>query len=140
VAETDDEGTGMIELDEFKSAAAKLNLPLGKAARARMRLGLSVFTAIAWLFVGSFAYVYLEDWRYLDSLYFCVVTLTTIGLGDFVPSSQAGVTFHYFYCVVGLGLIALLLTAVSDFMNAFADEVCHPSNFDALSEGMRCPY
>ena len=134
VAETDDEGTGMIELDEFKLAAAQLKLPLGKAARARMRLGLSVFTAIAWLFVGSLAYVYLEDWRYLDSIYFCVVTLTTIGLGDFVPSSQAGVTFHYFYCVVGLGLIALLLTAVSDLMNAFADEVYHPSN-STLSVG-----
>ena len=41
-----------------------------------------------------------------------MVTLTTIGLGDFVPITGAGVTFHYFYCVIGLGLIALLLTAV----------------------------
>ena len=123
MVDTDDEGTGMIELDEFKVAAAKLNLPLGKAARTRMRLFVSVFTAVAWLFLGSFAYVSLEDWRYLDSVYFCVVTLTTIGLGDFVPSTPAGVTFHYFYCVVGLGLIALLLTAISEFVNALADEV-----------------
>ena len=128
VADTDDEGTGMIELDEFKLAAAELNLPLGKAARTRVRLGVSVLTAIVWIFVGSFAYVLLEDWRYVDSLYFCVVTLTTIGLGDKVPSSQAGVTFNYFYCVVGLGLIALLLTAISEYMNALADEVCQSPN------------
>lgn len=123
MAETDDEGTGMIELDEFKLAAAKLKLPLGKAARTRVRLYVSVLTAIAWIFVGSGAYVELEGWRYLDSLYFCVVTLTTIGLGDLVPITEAGVTFHYFYCVIGLGLIALLLTAVSDFINALAEEV-----------------
>ena len=137
VEETDDEGTGMIELDEFKIAAAKLNLPLGKAARTRMRLVVSVFTSLAWLFVGSYAYVYLEDWRYLDSLYFCVVTLTTIGLGDYVPSTQAGVTFHCFYCVIGLGLIALLLTAVSEFMNALAEEVSQSSvSLLTLSEEM----
>ena len=29
-AETDDEGTGEVELDEFKAAAAKLDLPVSK--------------------------------------------------------------------------------------------------------------
>jgi hypothetical protein len=50
-----------IELDEFKDIAAKLQLPLGRAARARLRLIISILTAIFWLFVGSFVYVELEE-------------------------------------------------------------------------------
>lgn len=61
-------------------------------------------------------------WRYLDAAYFSVVTLTTVGLGDLVPSTRAGVRFHCFYCIVGLGLIALLLTAIYDLVRAMHTE------------------
>jgi hypothetical protein len=114
----DSQGDMQIDLDEFKAVAALLNLPLGKAARARVRLTVSVFGAFAWMILGAFVYVELEGWTFLDSLYFCVVTLTTIGLGDFVPVTKPGVTFHYFFCVVGLGLVAILLTAIFDFISA----------------------
>ena len=33
---------------------------------------------------GTFGYSYIEGWEYIDSLYFTVVTVTTIGYGDIV--------------------------------------------------------
>ncbi|CDI97055.1 potassium channel subfamily K [Echinococcus multilocularis] len=38
------------------------------------------------LFVPAYVFMQLEpDWSYLDSVYFCFISLTTIGFGDFVP-------------------------------------------------------
>ena len=44
----------------------------------------------------------MEGWNLLDSLYFSVVTLTTIGYGDLSPSTAASKIFTIFYIFVGL--------------------------------------
>jgi ABC-type microcin C transport system permease subunit YejB len=57
------------------------------------------------LVLGAFAFQWIEGWRLLDALYFCVCTLTTIGYGDVVPQTDFGKVFNMFYILLGLGLI-----------------------------------
>jgi len=55
-----------------------------------------------------------EGWNLLDSLYFSVVTLTTIGYGDLSPSTAASKIFTIFYIFVGLGIILAFVNTVAE--------------------------
>jgi voltage-gated potassium channel Kch len=48
----------------------------------------------------------------LDSLYFSVITLTTIGYGDFSPESTPGKVFTIFYIFIGLGFVMAFVTTL----------------------------
>lgn len=51
-------------------------------------LALGLLLTLALLVVPSWILVTTErDWNFLESLYFCFISLTTIGLGDYVPGS-----------------------------------------------------
>lgn len=42
----------------------------------------------AYIFSGAVIFSYWENWTYLDGAYFCFITFTTIGFGDFVPGKN----------------------------------------------------
>jgi hypothetical protein len=48
---------------------------------------------------------YLEDWHYTDAFYFTVVTISTVGYGDFHPTNDRSRVFIIFYTIVGTGLL-----------------------------------
>ena len=37
---------------------------------------------------GAFMFIHTQQWDFLNSIYFCFVTLSTIGFGDFVPKNK----------------------------------------------------
>lgn len=50
---------------------------------------LAVIIAVLFLILPALSFTSLEsDWDFLESLYFCFISLTTIGLGDYVPGEN----------------------------------------------------
>lgn len=64
-----------------------------------------LFLLLVLLSVGTVFYHEVEGWRWLDSLYFSVVTLTTIGYGDLAVHTDGGKIFTMIYIFLGLGTI-----------------------------------
>jgi voltage-gated potassium channel Kch len=60
---------------------------------------------ISLLLSGTAFFTLVEGWSVLDSFYFSVTTLTTVGFGDPAPATAAGKLFTVVYIFVGLGVI-----------------------------------
>jgi voltage-gated potassium channel Kch len=77
-----------------------------------------LFTTIVILGIGSVCYHYLEGWNWLDSIYFSIITLTTIGYGDFSPQTDGGKLFTIFYILIGIGIILSFVNTIYNHYNA----------------------
>ena len=58
---------------------------------------------VALLACGTLFYTGAEDWNLLDSFYFCVMTMTTIGYGDLAPTTALSKFFTTVYAFISIG-------------------------------------
>jgi len=71
-----------------------------------------LFTIIA---SGTVFFHYVEGWSWVDSYFFTVVTLSTVGYGELVPASPLGRIATTGFIFVGLGVFALAIQQFGHF-------------------------
>lgn len=71
-----------------------------------------LYWAVTTLLFGTVVYHLLEGWNYLDSLYFCVISLATIGYGDFTPTTPIARAFTIVYVINGIVILLALFDRV----------------------------
>ena len=88
------------------------------------------------IFIPSGIFYATEDWTYGQSIYYCFVTLTTVGFGDFVPTiagssvrnSNSPLTGLYKIIVsvwlwIGLAFVAAIITELTNFIDAVGKKI-----------------
>jgi potassium channel subfamily K len=77
-------------------------------------LYLSLGVVIYWFNKDNFSAN--ETHPVVDALYFCIVTMCTIGYGDITPASTATKLFSIMFVLVGFGFIDILLTGMVSYV------------------------
>jgi hypothetical protein len=64
---------------------------------------------------GTVFYRAVEDWGWVDSLYFTVITLTTVGYGDLNPTTPGSKIFTVVFILIGIGLLVSFIERVARY-------------------------
>lgn len=76
---------------------------------------LKTFIVQAYVFLGVLFYVLVEeDWTVAEAYYFVLVTISTVGYGDYAPSSDGSRWFTVIYALIGISMTFSLLGSVVD--------------------------
>ncbi|KAK3695928.1 hypothetical protein LTR37_018283 [Vermiconidia calcicola] len=75
-------------------------------------LMLQTMAFIAYLLLGAVVYSHIEGWMYLDAVYWANVTLLTVGLGDFHPSTPVGRGLLFPFAIVGIVMVGLVVGSI----------------------------
>ncbi|KAK5864685.1 hypothetical protein PBY51_015908 [Eleginops maclovinus] len=80
---------------------------------------------LIFLAVPTVVFQKVEEWSFLESLYFVVITLTTVGFGDYVPGGgrDGGWFFKplvWLWIVFGLAYFASILTMIGNWLRVLS--------------------
>jgi voltage-gated potassium channel len=64
------------------------------------------------LLTGTVLFHFLEGWSLLNAFYFSVITLATVGYGDFVPTTPLTRILTILYVINGISILLALLDRI----------------------------
>ncbi|MDO9584885.1 MAG: potassium channel protein [Syntrophales bacterium] len=80
------------------------------------KLAIALLVLLTILSMGMTGFHYLEGWNFVESLYATVVTISTVGYGDFSPRTGEGMLFTVFLITVGVGTMLYTVGLVTETM------------------------
>jgi len=94
----------------------ELQVDLTEVASRGKHMKMASVAIIIWGCLGTVVLCLLENWSLSEGLYFSIVTITTVGFGDFFPSSNGGQAFLIVFALIGLGMVASLIKLIQGFI------------------------
>uniref|UniRef100_A0A8C4Z3X1 Potassium channel, subfamily K, member 10b n=1 Tax=Gadus morhua TaxID=8049 RepID=A0A8C4Z3X1_GADMO len=121
--------------DQLGTIFVKSILRVEKIFRQITQMKIRVVSTILFILAGCIVFVtipavifkHIEGWSTLESLYFVVITLTTIGIGDYVAGGDRRIQYKpwykplvWFWILVGLAYFAAVLSMIGDWLRVLS--------------------
>jgi len=90
----------------------KLTRAIVLGVRNDQEFRILLFLLISLLIGSTFFFSQAEGWSAIDSLYFSVMTMSTVGYGDLVPTTTHSKLFTIIFTFLSIGVFVSLITKI----------------------------
>jgi potassium channel subfamily K, other eukaryote len=87
-----------------------------KRVRSDWTLACQTISFKVYLLVGAVVFSRIEEWNYLDAVFWADCTILTIGLGDYAPKTHLGRSLLFPYAIGGVLLLGLVIASIQSFV------------------------
>ncbi|KAF2713247.1 voltage-gated potassium channel [Pleomassaria siparia CBS 279.74] len=107
---------------------------------AQRTLILQTMFFFIWLGGGAAAFSRIESderelgWSFADALYFCDVTILTVGFGDLYPTTDLARGLVFPYSVGGIIMLGLVISSIYKFMKQLGEDHIIQAHIDRMRE------
>ncbi|GMS79100.1 hypothetical protein PENTCL1PPCAC_1275, partial [Pristionchus entomophagus] len=74
----------------------------------------TLIATVAWILLSAAVFCLWEDWDFFTSVYFFVISLTTIGLGDVTPAHPEYMIATFGVVLTGLAMVTVFIDVVKE--------------------------
>ena len=78
------------------------------------KLKITLVVLLTIFIIGTFGFHFIEGWSFVDSFYTTIITLATVGYGDFTPRTAEGKMFAVFVIIFGVGTMLYSFGLISE--------------------------
>ena len=81
----------------------------------------ALFVLVVFLIIPANIYAYIEGWSYLNAFYYCFISLSTVGLGDYVPGDEIQQNHRHLYKIFSTLYLILGVTSMVWLLQIFSE-------------------
>ncbi|KAK7047856.1 Potassium channel [Paramarasmius palmivorus] len=120
---------------DFDAYRAGMEEEERKAFWAKFSVAWMLFI-VFWM-IGSGVFMATEGWSFGEAMYFCFISFTTIGYGDFSPKTPAGRSIFVVWALFGVATMTILISVVSEAFTSRYKDVFRIGVFTRAVEKLR---
>ncbi|KAJ6261380.1 hypothetical protein Dda_4050 [Drechslerella dactyloides] len=87
-----------------------------ESSKAELSLMMHTVFFFLWMGIGALVFCNVQHWTFSDSIYFCNVTLLTVGFGDFYVTNTVARALVFPFSVIGITMLGLIVNNIVGFV------------------------